>query len=177
MLPATASIQTDISSPQSAITPLSHDYQASSESVSTISQSAHLLHFQHIESRIQPIIADHMQNRLEFNHSSHSNEIPVENQSIHLTHGNNYQLMFEQQSDENHYNSTEVIYSTNADYNDANHLSALWDDYINNEAPQYPYQRNYSEGNEYSNHFPSDFHSKCIGNYTMEENYNVICNV
>lgn len=180
-LPTTAPIK-------AAISPLSHDYHASSESVSIVSHNTHLSHFQHIESRTQPTITNHKQNRLELNHSSHSNEIPAENPSMYLPHGNSYQLMFEhfeqqQQFHENHYNSTGLIYSTssnsqtNSEYNDANHLSALWDDYVSYDASQHPYQMNYSDENEYSDHFPGDFPLKCIGNYAMEDNYNVLCNV
>lgn len=190
-LTATASNRTAIPSPQAVTTPLSHDSMVNHHhavSVPAIPNNTHPLHFQHIDSHIEPTIADHMQNRLEFSHSSHSNKVPIQNQSTHVANANNYQLLLEhfeqhQQSYENHYNSTGVSYSTsldsqtNSDYDDANHLSAFWDEYVNYEAPQHPYQMNYSDENDYSNHFPSDFHSKHMGNYGIEENYNVLCNV
>lgn len=137
-----ASNQTAIPSPQAAIAPLSHDsivnhhhHSARSASVPTVRM--HPSHFQHIDLQTQPAIAA----KIQVSHSSHSNKIPAENQSMHLPHANNYHSPMEhfepqqQQSYGNHYSSTGVIHSTslnsqaNAEYNDANYYNSFYGNY------------------------------------------------
>lgn len=128
-----------IPSPQAAITPLSHDsmvnhhhHNARSASVPTVRM--HPSHFQHIDLPARPAISAKIR--------THSNEIPAENQSMHLPHANNYHPPMEhfeqqqqQQSYGNHYNSTGVIHSTslnsqtNAEYNDANYYNSFYGNY------------------------------------------------
>lgn len=140
-LTASVSNQTAIPSPQAAITPLSHDsmvnhhhHSARSASVPTVRM--HPPHFQHIDLQTPPA-------KVQVSHSSHSNKIPAENQSMHLTHTNNYHSPMEhfeaqqqqQQSYGNHYNTTGVIHSTalngqtNAEYNDANYYNGFYGNY------------------------------------------------
>lgn len=181
--------QITIPSPQAPITPLSHEslvsqHHSRSASVPTVPHTMHPAHFSHIESHTQPVVASNrMQQRPDLSHSTHStNKILVENQSMHLT--NNYHSPmehFDQQSYGNHYSSTGVIHSTlnsqlNTEHNDVNYDNGFYDDNINHETLQHLYQMNCYEENEYEIHLPSDFYSKCMANYGIEENYNVLCN-
>lgn len=193
-LTATTPNPTAIPSPQATLSPASYDsivnYHASPETVPDVPQSIHQQQFQPIDSQTQPAIPDHMQNGPDFVQAAHLNKsIPIENQSIQPTYADNFHLLWEhfeqqqQQSYKNFGHSTDVIHHTSPDiqmhasYNDANQLSAVWDDYMNYEAPHHSYEMNYFEENDYSINFPSDFHSKCIKSYGIEENYNVLCNV
>lgn len=139
---SSASSQTAIPSPPSAIAPLSHESHQSNHHQNphiarstSVPTAQHLLqppHFPQVEPQIQTTVPQ-ISHRQDLAHPVHPNK--MENQSMQIS--GNYQSSldpFDQQTYGNHYNSTGVIHPTinnqqNVDYNDPNYYNSFYANY------------------------------------------------